>query len=409
MHGAGVGCVDCHEPHGGGLRREGDALCRGCHDGLGTVAHDLHDPPRACVDCHMPTTVFMARDPRHDHGFVLPDPVSAERLGLPDPCLGCHEASEALSAAYREHYRGGHRQVAAVVAGALRGDPSVVEELADLIGHEEPRIRQRAAGAAGALATQVAVARALEAAIDDDDGWVRFAAVSSLAEAGPSQALRGALDDELRAVRVAAARGMVGSLDASHAAADDYRAYLRHNADQPAALAEQARWALAVGHLDEALGAFDASLALDPDHLPAFDGRAVVRAGLGDHQGALEDARRAARLAPDDAELRFRLGLALVGAGERGEAEAVLQSLPGHGRALQQLGLLRVARGDHAGGLAALFAAEDQSPEDAEIRYLIAWALADWGRLDDARLAARRVLAVDPDHADARALLRRLP
>ena len=28
-----------------------------------------------CVSCHMPTTTYMQRHARHDHGFTIPDPL----------------------------------------------------------------------------------------------------------------------------------------------------------------------------------------------------------------------------------------------------------------------------------------------------------------------------------------------
>ena len=38
----------------------------------------------------MPTTTYMQRDPRHDHGFIKPDPLLTKELGIPNACNGCH-------------------------------------------------------------------------------------------------------------------------------------------------------------------------------------------------------------------------------------------------------------------------------------------------------------------------------
>ena len=32
----------------------------------------------------------MARDPRHDHGFTIPDPLLTKELGIPNACNRCH-------------------------------------------------------------------------------------------------------------------------------------------------------------------------------------------------------------------------------------------------------------------------------------------------------------------------------
>jgi len=408
MHAAGVGCVDCHEPHSGALRRPGDTLCRGCHDGLGTQPHDLHEEPLACIDCHMPTTTYMARDPRHDHGFLLPDPVSAAAVGLPDPCVGCHDDAARVEAAYAERYEGGHRERAALLQRASEGDQEVASALAEAVRHGAVGERVTAATLAAGLAGVREVVDALEEAAADEHDLVRFAAVSTLASRGVGQAvLRQALGDPVRAVRVAAARGLVGELVPGSEEARSYEGYLKHNADQPEALVERASWALSRRQPEEAVAPLQQALRIDPAHVPAWDALAVVHAARGDAEAALQAARQASHLAPDDAELRFRLGLAQAEAGRVSDALVTLDALPEHPRALLQAGLLAVQSGDHEGGLRRLFRAEDQAPDDVEVRYAIAWALWSWGRHDDARLAARRVLQLAPDHAGARALLAR--
>src|SRR5690606_37606431 len=94
MYSLGVRCVHCHEPHSGKLRLEGDALCMSCHEGRidreSHAHHPLDGPGGRCVDCHMPVTVYMERDPRRDHGFTIPDPLLTREHGIPNACGRCH-------------------------------------------------------------------------------------------------------------------------------------------------------------------------------------------------------------------------------------------------------------------------------------------------------------------------------
>ncbi|MDC3283603.1 cytochrome c3 family protein, partial [Planctomycetota bacterium] len=79
MHAAGVTCLDCHNPHTGNLTAEGNALCLSCHSGAGRIpgpviqvsthtGHAAESIGSQCVSCHMPTTTYMQRHPRRDHG-----------------------------------------------------------------------------------------------------------------------------------------------------------------------------------------------------------------------------------------------------------------------------------------------------------------------------------------------------
>ncbi len=86
MYASGVTCSDCHDPHSGKLRAEGNALCAACHlpSKYDAAAHHHHKPGSAgaaCVACHMPTTTYMVVDPRHDHSLRVPRPDLSVKFG----------------------------------------------------------------------------------------------------------------------------------------------------------------------------------------------------------------------------------------------------------------------------------------------------------------------------------------
>ncbi|HSP98954.1 MAG TPA: cytochrome c3 family protein, partial [Candidatus Dormibacteraeota bacterium] len=104
MHAAGVVCGDCHDPHSGQLRAEGNALCATCHRATvyDTPAHHHHaagSEAARCVSCHMLARDYMVIDRRHDHSFRVPRPDLAAALGTPDTCTDCHRDRTAAWAA----------------------------------------------------------------------------------------------------------------------------------------------------------------------------------------------------------------------------------------------------------------------------------------------------------------------
>ncbi|MDV5170186.1 multiheme c-type cytochrome [Photobacterium rosenbergii] len=112
MHGQGVTCRNCHDPHTNQLTQPGDRLCTQCHrpDHYQTERHHAHRSRAGviCIDCHMPQRTYMGVDARRDHGFQKPNPVLSNELGTPNVCLNCH--SSANSSQWIEHNLPAHWQ-----------------------------------------------------------------------------------------------------------------------------------------------------------------------------------------------------------------------------------------------------------------------------------------------------------
>lgn len=96
MYQAGVTCIDCHDPHSGKTKFEGDQLCLQCHkaDIFSQKSHHQHQESSLgakCVNCHMPTNRYMGVDDRRDHSFVIPRPSLTEKFQIPNACNQCHK------------------------------------------------------------------------------------------------------------------------------------------------------------------------------------------------------------------------------------------------------------------------------------------------------------------------------
>jgi len=133
---------------------------------------------------------------------------------------------------------------------------------------------------------------------------------------------------------------------------------------------------------------------------------------LGRTREALVELQEAVRLAPRDAEFRFKLALAWNELGESAKVLAELEEAvkldPRHARAQYNLGLARSAARNPTGAIQALLAAETAEPRDAQIPYARATIHAQLGQMDAARQAASRALELSPQFTEAAALLQQL-
>ncbi len=434
MNGAGVTCLDCHDPHSGKNILTGNQLCMRCHTGqlqppapkIDPATHSHHPldrPGGRCVDCHMPITVYMQRHPRRDHGFTIPDPLLTKQFGIPNACNRCHtdhDADWALEASekwYGERLNRPTRARAQIVARARRGEREAVPALLEL-ARKEPLPLWRAS-ATILLRRWVAdpqVTSHVVALLKDDAPLVRANAVRALEPlATPHgspyrETLRPLLDDPSRAVRVEAAWALRSTVETNRPAGEELTRYLEFNSDQPSGQLQLGVFHLDRNDLSGAIACFRKAIAWDPNSAPLHHALAVALSMDGNSADAVQELRAACRLAPRDAEYRFKLGLAYNEVGRLEDARDALREAvrldPQYSQAWYNLGLAYSAEGKDGQALEALTRAETLDPNSPQIPYARATILARLGRVDEARRAAGRALELAPGYADAAQLLR---
>lgn len=399
MYAAGVTCGDCHEPHSGRLRLEGDATCLQCHaPQLATAAHHFHPTESAgarCTACHMPTTTYMQIDPRHDHSFRIPRPDLAVSSGVPNACTNCHTNRSPGWAAktIRAHYprpQSGFQTFGPAFAALEQGEPGAAARVAAIATDTaQPAIVR--ASAFTRLDGQAAIldAQGLRVALRDPSPLVRRAAVRLAAE-HPQSALVDVLPlllDPIRSVRLEAAAalaalppGSLGSIEAASldAALAEYVASERFNADRPESLVNLGSVLGARGDLDGAQRAFEAAQRRDPGFLPAYVNLADVYRATGEEQKA-EQVLRAA----------------LLHAGASGSAH--------HALALSLIRQKRLAE-----ALPLLEEAAAREPGNARFAYVYAVALREAGRREDAIAVLRKALRKNPEDEELAVVLKQL-
>lgn len=161
----------------------------------------------------------------------------------------------------------------------------------------------------------------------------------------------------------------------------------------------------ALGHLPDALAAFDTAAALDPAHRDARQAAVAVLCQLGRPEDALARCEHLSADFPDDPDVRFNAGLVheVLGAREAALAryDEALARDPVHRSALLNRGLLltRLGRLDEAHANNRV--AADAYPAFADSHYNLAEVCFALGRHAEALGHCDRALALDPRHLGA--------
>lgn len=392
----GVRCWNCHDPHGNGTKAAGNELCRTCHEAeYETESHTHHPVGSAgadCRGCHMPVTVYMQRDPRHDHSFSRPDPEATVLLGIPNACNRCHTDHDAAWAV--EHMRAWYpddrkraerRAIAQAIAGGRAGDPTSVPGLIALLGGEDDAVRRgSAARLLARFPTASGVSSALVAALGDGEPLVR-------AGAGWALGQRSALSPDERAALIAALSDPV-RIVRSHAA------FALRDVSK-AALSPQQAQMLARATAEWREG--QERLADTPE---AHYNLAILHTARGDVNDALREYREALRLWPASFRARHNLGMLLAQTGHLDEAgaqfETILATDPVPETAFA-LGLLRAQQDRWPDAVAALERCVAENPNFPRARYNLALAYARAGDTTKALDELERAAALEDTHREA--------
>lgn len=428
----GIACRDCHDSHSGKLILpvEQNALCLSCHLAPGQrnaitvdpATHSHHapgTPGSRCIDCHMPVTHFMMRDPRRDHGFTSPDPRLTIELDIPNACNRCHtdrspEWSETWTTQwYGEKMERPARQRARLVARAWAGDESVVTALVAAAASEEIAAWRATLTALLSPWKGHPDARALiERHLRDPEPLVRSAAVRALANArGSYDVLKPLRRDASRLVRLDAAQATANELEREGVDAQEVAAYLRVIDDQPAGALRNAEAALKAGRRLDAESWARRTVAWDASPA-AHHALGLLLHQLGKIEEAVSELGAASRGETNNAIYTYTLALAQGEAGRAGDALVSLQETvrrdPHFGRAWYNLGLAQAGLEKLPEAVASLQTAGELMPESAEAPYALATVHLRQKDRVAARAAAQEALAREPGHLQARALLLQL-
>jgi len=236
MHDKGVVCSDCHNPHSGAVKVQGDGLCTQCHNPAGnkrfstlkrkdyeSTEHHFHDTDSKgsqCVSCHMPEETYMEVDRRRDHQFGIPKPHNSLAFGAPNACIRCHEdktadwADDALKSWYPASVH--RRSNFATTFAKFEKNPITEDSVKDILsiassGLYPAIIRATALSRLDRFGQQLPWEQ-LSGYLKDESPYIRTAA-ARLFQLSPDRlkvsSLAPLLYDQTRAVRIGAAKGLL--------------------------------------------------------------------------------------------------------------------------------------------------------------------------------------------------------
>jgi predicted CXXCH cytochrome family protein len=390
MHGQGVTCSNCHDPHTSKLRAPGNAVCFQCHAPAKYEAkthhfHPLGSAGAQCVSCHMPTTTYMSVDPRHDHFIRVPQPELSQSIGTPDACTQCHQDKPRSwvvewSRRWYPHLKERRAPLASALSALSDDDIRAVRKLADVIedSRESAFARASALQAFPADAGPSWWAKAART-LRDDSPLVRRAAVHALREADGNAQVRWLsplLDDPVRAVRIEAARSLAPLRDA----VPDRQ------------------------HLDAALADYERSQHYNADLPESYENLGTLWMDLGAWPRAETALKQAVLLAPRSATAKLNLADFYRSTGREAQCERAIREVlmrePNHAAALHALGLSLLRQRRAAEALAALRKASELDPRNARFAFVYGVALDSAGQSRDAMRVLQAAAASHPRNLD---------
>ena len=397
MYARGVTCGDCHDPHSGKLRADGNVVCAQCHlpDKYNTAAHHRHPNGTAgaqCVACHMPTATYMVVDPRHDHSFRIPRPDLSVTLGTPNACNQCHSGKDAQWAKSAFEKWWGTKTLSKPHYGeVLHAARQGRTQTAGLIGLIKDKNRPAIVRATALeMLAQYHTPETVQVGIDnmdDADALVRRAALRCFEFLAPAQRYKAGmslLTDKVRSVRIEAGRSLASAVRTNLPAEErktldrvvaEYLDAQRFNNDRPESFMNMGLLYLDLGEPAKAESLYNDALARHPRFAPVYVNLADLYRQQGDETLTEQVLRTGLANVTDGADLRHALGLLLV----------------------------RKKRYDEA--LIELGRASRERPESARYAYVYGVALHSTGKVND---AVRTLEAAQRRHPTDRAILEAL-
>lgn len=339
MYHKGIRCTDCHDPHTARLKHDGNQVCTSCHQHptakYDSVGHHFHKPGSAgaqCVNCHMPTTTYMAVDQRHDHSLRIPRPDLSTQLQTPNACTGCHLKSENIAEDKRSRLtlyqdwmsaaRSGDEEVQAEIERANRWcDEACDRWYGELRRRDEHFGQAIAAGQQHHPNARDQLTKLLEKRPNEVPAIARATALQTLSDvdaASAGQVALQAITDEHPLVRAAAADALIGhnnvgqSANLLASALRDPRRVVRSAAARNLLMfPEDQQPVSSAPLLRRVVSEWIEGLKNDSDRSGAHLALAVMAEQQGRQQAAIEHYRDAIRVEPSVAGPRTNLAALL--------------------------------------------------------------------------------------------------
>lgn len=278
-----IKCSNCHSPHSGKLKHEGNKLCFQCHStDYGKLSHTHHQENTQasdCKSCHMPTRTYMGNDIRHDHNFSVPRPDLSAAYGVPNACNDCHTNQSAKWAANAlKQWYGAVRKphfAEDLILGSMQ-TPQSIRNLSALLENQltPDVVRAAAVHYLGGIYTQESL-NLIKKELHSRDAQTRYRSVLALSGFPIhlyERELIALLSDKVKAVRVATANVFLmqkGAEWSNHnlpsfaTALKEYETFVLSQSDFPLGSATAGDYFAQIGDTDKAILFYERAIAKD--------------------------------------------------------------------------------------------------------------------------------------------------
>jgi predicted CXXCH cytochrome family protein len=356
MHANRVLCTNCHDPHSLKVKFTGNKLCAQCHDPakFDTVGHHHHQegtPGAQCINCHMPTRMYMVIDERRDHSFRVPRPDLSVALGTTNACNHCHTkpeepaqwAADAITKWYGPRKPNEAPHWGPAIAAGRSGEPAGEKLLMDLLKRNTtpPIVKATAIELLGNYPSSESI-NVRRDELHDSNPQIRLAALHAIPATSQDLLvadLASLLGDPTRGIRIAAAAQLAqqplekltdSQRQAFEKAMVEFRESQKLSLDHAGAHLSLASADRQHGRIEEAIEHLTTAIKLEPYLTGA---RAELASLMKQYGGSEAEIRRLnseeaellerdAKLAPDNPDIFYRLGLIRYLLGDYDKARA---------------------------------------------------------------------------------------
>jgi len=329
MYEAGVTCSDCHDAHTLKRNGAGDQVCNQCHfrPDYAAESHSFHKPGSAsCIDCHMPSRIYMGVDERNDHSFRIPRPDLSVGSDIPNACNACHSTKDAAWAAdsMKKWYGKvpvGKQDFAHSLQSLRRNSEDAQASLYEILTGDAPDIaKATAVGYLGNYPSQQTYMTVMQM-LRSESAMKRLNALRSLHAFAPRLRVRKTFDmlnDPEKIVRIEAARQLssleAGEMDTQARAQlergiAEYEATLLFNADRAESQTALAGLYMHRQRYDKVEPAYREALRIQPKFVPAYVNYADYLSKKGEEERALAVLQRGLEEVSDSGALYLAAGL----------------------------------------------------------------------------------------------------
>ncbi len=209
---------------------------------------------------------------------------------------------------------------------------------------------------------------------------------------------------------------MMGVIARKQQRPDDSEAYFRQSLKseqrQPQVLNNLANLIRSMGRVDEAIGLYQKAVRMEPQFADGWFNLGLAHQGRAEHPAAIDAFKKAQAINPRDPRFSNSLGISCKELDRLDEAieayDQALASTPEHFRSLHNKGVALRLKQEPVAAIACYQKALKIGSEVPELRFNLACALHDAGRIEETEQELRKAIDLRPGYLDAHETLNKM-